>query len=73
MLFLCEKFAPLDTLEAYDASKDISVTGIREEYDVLKGAKLGSTETPPVPSNEDKVLEEQIDGLTLDQKEGIAA
>lgn len=27
MLYLCEKFAPLDRLEKYDAEKDISVTG----------------------------------------------
>jgi hypothetical protein len=27
MLYLCEKYAPLDTLEKYDPEKDISVTG----------------------------------------------
>ena len=27
MLFLCEKYAPLDCLEKYDPEKDVSVTG----------------------------------------------
>jgi hypothetical protein len=27
ILYLCEKYAPLDTLEKYDPEKDISVTG----------------------------------------------
>ncbi len=39
MLFLCEKYAPLDTLEKYDPEKDISVTGITEPYDVMAGAR----------------------------------
>jgi protein-ribulosamine 3-kinase len=39
MLFLCEKYAPLDTLEKYDPEKDISVTGITEPYNVMAGAK----------------------------------
>ncbi|KAH9905023.1 Fructosamine kinase-domain-containing protein [Xylariomycetidae sp. FL2044] len=38
MLFLCEKYAPLDTLEKYDPEQDISVTGIKEAYDVTAGA-----------------------------------
>lgn len=29
MLYLCQEYAPLDTLEKYDPEKDISVTGIR--------------------------------------------
>ncbi|KAI1272206.1 Fructosamine kinase-domain-containing protein [Xylaria sp. FL0933] len=37
MLFLCEKYAPLETLEKYDPMKDISVTGIQEAYDVMAG------------------------------------
>lgn len=39
MLYLCEKYAPLETLEKYDPEKDISVTGIKETYDVMAGAK----------------------------------
>lgn len=39
MLFLCEKYAPLPSLEAYDPHKDITVTGILEPYDVFAGAK----------------------------------
>jgi hypothetical protein len=39
MLFLCEKFAPLDTLEKYDPLKDISVTGNAKPYDVMEGLK----------------------------------
>lgn len=27
MLYLCEKYGPLDSLERYDSEKDISVTG----------------------------------------------
>ena len=27
MLYLCEKYAPLDSLEKYNPEKDISVTG----------------------------------------------
>lgn len=27
MLYLCEKYGPLETLEKYDPEKDISVTG----------------------------------------------
>lgn len=38
MLFLCEKYAPLNTLERYDPAKDISVNGFSEEYNVLRGA-----------------------------------
>ncbi|KAI1322655.1 Fructosamine kinase-domain-containing protein [Xylariaceae sp. FL0255] len=37
MLYLCEKYAPLESLERYDPLKDISVTGIQETYDVLAG------------------------------------
>ncbi|KAI0968075.1 Fructosamine kinase-domain-containing protein [Xylaria arbuscula] len=33
MLFLCEKYAPLEGLEKYDPMKDISVTGIQGVYD----------------------------------------
>lgn len=32
MLYLCEKYAPLDSLERYDPEKDISVTGYREPF-----------------------------------------
>lgn len=35
MLYLCEKYAPLATLEKYDPEKDISVTGSRAAYDVM--------------------------------------
>ena len=27
MLYLCEKYGPLDTLEEYNPEKDVSVTG----------------------------------------------
>ena len=27
MLYLCEKYGPLDSLERYDPEKDVSVTG----------------------------------------------
>ena len=27
MLYLCEKYGPLDSLEKYDVEKDVSVTG----------------------------------------------
>lgn len=37
MLFLCEKYAPLATLERYDPGKDISITGVTEAYDVTAG------------------------------------
>ena len=37
MLFLCEKHAPLDTLERYDPEIDISVTGVTEAYNVIAG------------------------------------
>ncbi|KAK5636840.1 hypothetical protein RRF57_012552 [Xylaria bambusicola] len=37
MLFLCEKYAPLSSLEKYDPMRDISVTGIQEAYDVMVG------------------------------------
>lgn len=37
MLFLCEKYAPLESLEKYDPLRDISVTGIQEVYDVMAG------------------------------------
>jgi hypothetical protein len=40
MLFLCEKYAPLDSLEKYDPEMDITVTGVSEAYDVMAGAKL---------------------------------
>lgn len=42
MLFLCEKYAPLDTLEEYDPEKDISVTGVTEAYDVMAGTNVGA-------------------------------
>lgn len=38
MLFLCEKYAPLESLERYDPEKDISVTGVQNAYDVMAGA-----------------------------------
>jgi hypothetical protein len=37
MLFLCEKYAPLESLEKYDPQNDITVTGNRETYDVMAG------------------------------------
>ncbi|KAI0392004.1 Fructosamine kinase-domain-containing protein [Xylariaceae sp. FL0594] len=37
ILFLCEKYAPLESLEKYDPQKDISVTGIKDKYDVMAG------------------------------------
>lgn len=37
MLFLCEKYAPLASLEHYDPEKDISVTGVAEAYDINAG------------------------------------
>ncbi|KAH8761023.1 Fructosamine kinase-domain-containing protein [Diaporthe sp. PMI_573] len=37
MLFLCEKYAPLESLERYDPEKDISVTGVVEAYDINTG------------------------------------
>jgi hypothetical protein len=40
MLFLCEKYAPFDHPVKYDPEKDISVTGIKEPYDVMAGAKI---------------------------------
>jgi protein-ribulosamine 3-kinase len=32
MLFLCEKYAPLETLEKYNPKKDISVTGAYTQH-----------------------------------------
>lgn len=37
MLYLCEKYAPLESLERYDPIKDISVTGVSEPYDINAG------------------------------------
>ena len=37
MLFLCGKYAPLESLERYDPEKDISVTGVVEAYDINAG------------------------------------
>lgn len=37
MLFLCEKYAPLESLESYDPEKDISMTGVSEPYDINAG------------------------------------
>ncbi|KAK8088445.1 hypothetical protein PG997_003406, partial [Apiospora hydei] len=39
MLYLCDKYAPLESLEKYDPDKDIGVTGRREAYDVMAGAR----------------------------------
>ncbi|KAK8027769.1 hypothetical protein PG991_004825 [Apiospora marii] len=39
MLYLCEKYTPLESLEKYDPDKDISVTGKREAYDVMAGGR----------------------------------
>jgi hypothetical protein len=36
MLYLCEKFGPLESLEKYDPEKDISVTGGRVPYTVAQ-------------------------------------
>ncbi|KAM0810217.1 putative protein-ribulosamine 3-kinase [Seiridium cardinale] len=38
MLYLCEKYAPLEGLGKYNPEEDISVTGIRDSYDVMAGA-----------------------------------
>lgn len=32
ILYLCEKYAPLDSLEKYDPEKDLSVTGVYPVY-----------------------------------------
>ncbi|ORY66172.1 uncharacterized protein BCR38DRAFT_465139 [Pseudomassariella vexata] len=40
MLYLCAKYAPLESLEKYDPEKDISVTGVREAYDLMAGVKI---------------------------------
>lgn len=32
MLYLCEKYAPLETLEKYDPEKDIALTGARVPF-----------------------------------------
>lgn len=32
MLFLCEKYAPLETLEKYNPEKDISITGAYTQH-----------------------------------------
>lgn len=42
MLFLCEKYAPLESLEKYDPQKDISVTGafVQHETHAMKDAHL---------------------------------
>ncbi|CAG8961665.1 hypothetical protein HYFRA_00006202 [Hymenoscyphus fraxineus] len=37
MLFLCEKYGPLESLEKYDPEKDISVTGAYVHFDILGG------------------------------------
>lgn len=37
MLFLCEKYAPLESLERYDPNNDISATGNFEAYDINEG------------------------------------
>ena len=37
MLYLYEKYAPLDTLERYNPEIDLSVTGIWRSYDNLAG------------------------------------
>ncbi|KAI1339149.1 Fructosamine kinase-domain-containing protein [Xylariaceae sp. FL0016] len=38
MLYLCESYAPSESLEKYEPMKDISVTGVTEAYDVTAGA-----------------------------------
>ena len=44
MLFLCEKYAPLESLEKYSPEKDISVTGtyIQHSTHSMKDAYLNS-------------------------------
>ncbi|CAJ2506377.1 Uu.00g005070.m01.CDS01 [Anthostomella pinea] len=37
MLYLCEKYAPLERLEKYNPEQDISIRGVREAYDVMAG------------------------------------
>lgn len=45
MLYLCEKYAPLESLERYDPIKDISVTGVLEPYDINAG--VGNVPSSP--------------------------
>lgn len=39
MLFLCEKYAPHPSLEAYDPREDITVTSDIEPYEKFAGAE----------------------------------
>lgn len=43
MLFLCEKYAPLETLEKYNPEKDISITRayVQHSTQSMKDAYLG--------------------------------
>jgi protein-ribulosamine 3-kinase len=34
MLYLCQEYAPLDTLEKYDPQQDITVTGVRPSVSI---------------------------------------
>lgn len=35
MLYLCEKYGPLESLERYSPEKDIAVTGAYVQFDIL--------------------------------------
>lgn len=41
MLYLCERYAPLESLEKYDPMQDIGVTGVLEPYDIHAGVGTG--------------------------------
>jgi protein-ribulosamine 3-kinase len=45
MLYLCEKYAPLDSLERYQPENDISVTGayVQHETHLMRDALLSQT------------------------------
>jgi hypothetical protein len=45
MLYLCEKYAPFDSLERYQSEKDISVTGayIQHETSIMRDEHFGGS------------------------------
>jgi protein-ribulosamine 3-kinase len=45
MLYLCEKYAPLESLERYRPENDVSVTGayVQHETHMMKDAHLNQT------------------------------
>jgi protein-ribulosamine 3-kinase len=46
MLFLCEKYAPLESLEMYAPEKDVSVTGayVQHQTHAMRDAHLSLVE-----------------------------